>query len=171
MGDKKISQLTTATSVNSNDVVVIVQNGETKKAPISLLPKGTAVGEYTISFEEAYRTQVATNKYGNASNVDNSTKYLKDALTTALSSLNAHGGGTLLFEKIYTYKGSSTPWQIDNVNNITFKGIGQAGFQKPSGNSGRFGFIRHCNNLKFLNMTFAGGQTSLSKLVAGDYGV
>ena len=171
MGEKKISQLTTATSVNSNDVVVIVQSGVTKKAPISLLPKGTAVGEYTISFEEAYRTQVAKNKYGDASNVDNSTKYLKDALTTALSSLNAHGGGTLLFEKMYTYKGSSTPWQIDNVNNITFKGVGQAGFQKPSGNSGRFGFIRHCNNLKFINMTFAGGQTQLSKLVAGDYGV
>ena len=94
MGEKKISQLTTATSVNSNDVVVIVQNGVTKKAPISLLPKGTAVGEYTISFEEAYRTQVATNKYGAASNVVNSTKYLKDALTTAVSSLNSHGGGT-----------------------------------------------------------------------------
>ena len=129
------------------------------------------MGEYTISFEEAYRTQVATNKYGDASNVDNSTKYLKDALTTALSSLNAHGGGTLLFEKIYTYKGSSTQWQIDNVNNITFKGVGQAGFQKPSGDAGRFGFIRHCNNLKFINMSFIGGQTSLSELVAGDYGV
>ena len=32
------------------------------------------MGEYTISFEEAYRTQVATNKYGDASNVDNYTK-------------------------------------------------------------------------------------------------
>lgn len=171
MAEVKISALPTATNVNSNDVVVLVQNGETKKAPISLLPKGTSVGEYTIKFEDAYQTQVATNKYGDASNVDNSTKYLKDALTTALASLNTHGGGTLLFEKIYTYKGSSTPWQIDSVNNITFKGVGQAGFQKPSGNAGRFGFIRHCNNLKFLNMTFAGGQTSLSKLVAGDYGV
>ena len=65
--------------------------------------------------------------------------------------ISAQTKQTLLFEKIYTYKGSSTPWQIDSVNNITFKGVGQAGFQKPSGNAGRFGFIRHCNNLKFLN--------------------
>lgn len=171
MAEVKISALPKATSVSSSDVVVINQSGVTKTAAISLLPKGTSVGEYTIKFEDAYQAQVATNKYGDASNVDNSTKYLKDALTTSLASLNTHGGGTLLFEKIYTYKGSSTPWQIDSVNNITFKGVGQAGFQKPSGNAGRFGFIRHCNNLKFLNMTFAGGQTELSKLVTGDYGV
>lgn len=171
MAEVKISALPKATNISSNDEVVINQSGVTKTASVSLLPTGTSVGEYTIKFEEAYQTQVATNKYGDASNVDNSTKYLKDALTKSLASLNSHGGGTLLFEKIYTYKGSSTPWEIDNVNNITFKGVGQAGFQKPSGNAGRFGLIRHCNNLKFLNMTFAGGQTELSKLVAGDYGV
>lgn len=171
MAEVKISALPKATNISSNDVVVVNQNGVTKTASISLLPTGTSVGEYTIKFEDAYQAQVTTNEYGDASNVANSTKYLKDALTTALSSLNAHGGGTLLFEKIYTYKGSSTPWQIDNVNNITFKGVGQAGFQKPSDDAGRFGFIRHCNNLKFINMTFAGGQTTLSKLVAGDYGV
>ena len=47
MADKKISELTQTTSINSSDVIVINQNGETKTAAVSTFPTTTIVDNVT----------------------------------------------------------------------------------------------------------------------------
>ena len=47
MADKKISELTQTTSINSSDVIVINQNGETKTAAVSTFPATTIVDNVT----------------------------------------------------------------------------------------------------------------------------
>ena len=47
MADTKISELTQTTSINSSDVIVINQNGETKTAAVSTFPTTTIVDNVT----------------------------------------------------------------------------------------------------------------------------
>lgn len=136
--------------------------------------------EYTVKFEDILQESINSGRYENSNYSDYKKQcaYMKYAITLATQRINSHGGGTILFEKLYTVDGGTAGWEIDNVNNITFKGVGRAGFIKPEHNSGstssgyqRFGFIRHCNNIKFINMCFVGRQTDMKQLYFADYGV
>lgn len=101
--------------------------------------------------------------YGSTSVNNNSLAFEK-----AVSYVDSKGGGTILFDKLYKFDATRS-YAIDNKNNITFKGINGGGIVKL--HSGRFGFIRNCNNIKFIDMTISGAQTNLQSLVSGDYGI
>ena len=182
MSDIKISQLPAATSVSSSEIILMNDDGVTKSSPISYLPTGNVIGEYTLNFEDILKESIASGRYENSGYSDwkKSCAYTKYAITLATKRVHAHGGGTILFEKLYIVDGGTAGWEIDNVNNVTFRGVGEAGFIKPptepkySGTSTgyqRFGFIRHCNNLRFINMQFIGRQTDMPQLYFADYGV
>ena len=182
MADLKLSSLPSATSVNATDSIFLNNEGKTKTSPVSYLPTGANNGEYTINFEDILKESIASGRYENAgySEWKKSCAYMKYAITLATQRVHTHGGGTILFEKLYIVDGGTAGWEIDNVNNVTFRGVGEAGFIKPpttpqySGTSTgkqRFGFIRHCNNLRFINMQFIGRQTDMPKLYTADYGV
>lgn len=112
-------------------------------------------GELVINFN-AYGS---TDKYTNSRELENAVKYV-----------NSLGGGTILFDKLYKFDTNvATAFTLDNMSNITFKGINGGGWLKPGSN--RIGFIRNCNNIKFIDMTISGSQSNLQSLVAGDYGV
>lgn len=102
-------------------------------------------------------------KYGSTSVNNNALAFEK-----AVSYVDSKGGGTILFDKLYKFDATKS-YALDNKNNITFKGINGGGIVKL--HSGRFGFIRNCNNIKFIDMTISGAQTNLQSLVAGDYGI
>ena len=138
--------------------------------------------EYTLNFEDEIASAKATKRYENSGYTDHkkNNMYMKYALTQATKKIHNHGGGTLLFTKLYTYDGGVAAWEIDNVNNVTFRGVGEAGFIKPdpkmqgagtSTGKQHFGYIRHCNNLRFINMSFIGRQTDMKQLYTADYGV
>ena len=145
-------------------------------------PATNVIGEYTLNFEDELKSAIATGRYEN-SNYNAAKKeaaYMKFALSTACQKLHKHGGGTLLFEKLYTVNGGLAAWEIDNCDNVTWRGVGEAGFIKPdpetktAGTSTgyqHFGYIRHCNNMRFINMHFVGRQTDMPKLYLADYGV
>lgn len=182
MADIKISQLPAATSVSSSELILMNDNGVTKSSPVSYLPTGAVNGEYTLNFEDELKNAIATGRYEN-SNYNDAKKeamYIKLALSTACQKIHNHGGGTLLFEKLYTLNGGLAAWEIDNCNNVTWRGVGEAGFIKPdpanktAGTSTGYqhlGYIRHCNNLRFINMHFIGRQTDMPQLYPADYGV
>ena len=90
------------------------------------------------------------------------------AFENAVAYVDSKGGGTILFDKLYKFDGTRA-YTLDNKNNITFKGINGGGIIKL--HSGRFGFIRNCNNIKFIDMVISGAQTNLSGIVNGDYGI
>lgn len=145
----------------------------------SVIPSTTTV-EYSVNFQDFYEASLASKRYENSSYTDYKKKclYMKYAILLAVQNVNSHGGGTIIFDRLYEVDGGVAAWEIDNVNHITFKGVGVGGFKKPAHNNSstssgyqRFGFIRHCNHLRFINMTFQGSQTDMPKLYAADYGV
>ncbi len=93
MADEKISELPAATSVNTSDVLPIVQNGTTKKATASLLIKGGGGIGGSISDQ-----QVA---FGNGTAIagDDNLKYdvSLHALTVGTVTLNVNDDGTASF--------------------------------------------------------------------------
>lgn len=142
----------------------------------------TSMGEYTLNFEDEIASARATKRYENSAYTDykKNCMYIKYALMQATKKIHNHGGGTLLFTKLYTVDGGIAAWEIDDVDNVTFRGVGEAGFIKPDPNmegagtsTGKqhFGYIRHCNNLRFINMSFTGRQTDMTQLYLADYGV
>lgn len=85
---------------------------------------GNVIGEYTLNFEDELKSAIATGRYEN-SNYNAAKKeaaYMKFALSTACQKLHKHGGGTLLFEKLYTVNGGLAAWEIDNCDNVTWRG-------------------------------------------------
>ena len=182
MSDIKISQLPAATSVSSSEIILMNDDGVTKSSPISYLPNGANNGEYTINFEDMLQKSLASGRYENSgyNNYKKAAMYMKNAIKLAVTDVHNKGGGTILFEKLYEVNGGLAAWEIDNVNNVTFRGVGEAGFIKPdpetksAGTSTgyqHFGYIRHCNNLRFINMHFIGRQTDMPQLYQADYGV
>ena len=173
----------TVTTIDGNYSAscTVTVNTTTPTEP-STKPATNVIGEYTLNFEDELKSAIATGRYEN-SNYNAAKKeaaYMKFALSTACQKLHKHGGGTLLFEKLYTVNGGLAAWEIDNCDNITWRGVGEAGFIKPdpetktAGTSTgyqHFGYIRHCNNMRFINMHFVGRQTDMPKLYLADYGV
>lgn len=182
MADLKLSGLPKATSVSATDSIFLNDDGKTKTSPVSYLPTGANNGEYTINFEDMLQKSLASKKYESSgyNNYKKAAMYMKNAIKLAVTDVHAKGGGTILFEKLYEVNGGLAAWEIDNVNNVTFRGVGEAGFIKPdpetksAGTSTgyqHFGYIRHCNNLRFINMHFIGRQTDMPQLYLADYGV
>ena len=182
MADLKLSGLPKATSVSATDSIFLNDDGKTKTSPISYLPTGANNGEYTINFEDMLQKSLASKKYESSgyNNYKKAAMYMKNAIKLAVTDVHNKGGGTILFEKLYEVNGGLAAWEIDNVNNVTFRGVGEAGFIKPdpetksAGTSTgyqHFGYIRHCNNLRFINMHFIGRQTDMPQLYLADYGV
>ena len=90
MSDIKISQSPAATSVSSSEIILMNNDGVTKSSPISYLPTGNVIGEYTLNFEDELKSAIATGRYekSNYNAAKKEAAYMKFALSTACQKLH-----------------------------------------------------------------------------------
>ena len=155
MADRKISELTQTTSINSSDIIVINQNGETKTAAVSTFPTTTIV-------DDVASTSTTSGLSANQGKILNDIATTLENKTADISNMSLRDYVLALEQRIATLENNHGGGGGDTTVSVTGISLSQSTLSITVGRTATLSYTISPSNATNQNVTWSASNSNVT---------